>query len=260
VTPAVASAAVALGGLGLVVLALVTARRPAGPVPERDGYLAEWQRLHGGFDPRTASVWVRGWLTVVHRVAAPMARRGVQPDVVTLASLWLALAVLVPAAAGGRWPLVAALLLVASGLSDALDGCVAVLERRTSRWGYLLDSLVDRLSDVALLVAVVLVGAPVGLAVAAGVLLFMLEYTRARAGNAGGDDVGRVTLGERPVRLILLAGTLLAAGALPQHAELVTGVGTAVLAGVVAVGLGQLLVAVRRDLKAPSSTGPGGGR
>lgn len=239
----------ATAAVALAVLAARTARPPAGPVADRDGYFQDWQRLHGGFDPSAASVWVRGWLTVAHRTSQPLARWGVHPDVVTLVSLWLAVAVLVPAAAGGRWPLLAALVLVASGLSDALDGCVAVLQRRTSRWGYVLDSLVDRLSDVAALVAVVLVGAPAGLAVAAGVGLFLLEYTRARAGNAGGDDVGRVTVGERPVRLIVLVATLLAAGLLPGEAELAATVGTAVLAAVVGVGLAQLVVAVRRQLR-----------
>ena len=43
--------------------------------------------------------------------------------------------------------MLAALLVGASGLLDNLDGAVAVLSGRTSRWGFVLDSGCDRLAD-----------------------------------------------------------------------------------------------------------------
>jgi phosphatidylglycerophosphate synthase len=250
VTGPAGPALLAASGLGLVVLALTTAARPVAPVPDRAGYFDRWSALHGGYDPRAASVWVRGWLTLVYLVGRPLARRGVSPDVVTLAAVWLALAVLVTAAHGGRWSLLAGGLLVASGLFDSLDGCVAVLQGRPSRWGYVLDSVVDRVSDALHLAAAVAVGAPGPLAVVCGVGVFLLEYARARAANAGGDEVGRITVGERPTRVILLSGALLGAGGLPSYADAAATGGVAVLAGFTAVGLGQLLVAVRRQLAA----------
>lgn len=234
-------------GLALVVSALRTATARPAAVPDREAWLDGWQALHGGYDPRRSAP-VHGWLALVHGAARPLAARGVHPDVLTLASGWVALAVLVPVQAGGRWPLLGALLLVASGLLDAVDGCVAVLQDRTSRWGYLLDSLVDRVSDVAYLVAAVLLGAPGELVTAVGAGVLLLEYARARAGNAGGDDVGTITVAERPTRVIVLAATLLAAGAVPAHAGALATAGAAVLGGFTAVGLGQLLVAVRRAL------------
>ncbi len=240
----------ALVGLLLGVLALRTARRPEHPVPDRDGYFDRWSVLHGGYDPRTATVWVRFWLTLVYRIARPLARRGVQPDVVTASSLWFALAVFVPASAGGYWPILAGWVLVASGLFDTLDGCVAVLEERTSKWGYVLDSLVDRLNDVVYLAAVVSVGAPLPLAIAVGVGFFLLEYVRARAGNAGGDEVGTVTVGERPMRVIFLSASIHFGGVFVGHAELVATVGLSVMTAFTAVALVQLLVAVRRQLLA----------
>lgn len=241
-------AALAAGAVLLAVLAPATARRPVQPVPDRDGYYRRWSALHGGYDPRRASVWVRSWLTLVHRVGRPLARRGVQPDVVTALSLWCALAVLVAADAGGRWPLLAAAALVASGLADNLDGCLAVLEDRATAWGYVLDSVVDRLSDVTYLTAAAALGAPVGLVVAVGVGVLLLEYVRARAGNAGGEDVGTVTVGERPTRVIVLTAALLAAGALPGRAAAAVGAGVGVLGALTAVALVQLGVAVRRQL------------
>ena len=238
----------------LVVLALVTARRPAHEIPDRDGYFDQWQQLHGGYDPRTATVWVRFWLTMVYRIARPLAKRGVQPDVVTISSIWLALAVFVPASEGGYWPILAGWVLVASGLFDTLDGCVAVLEKRTTKWGYVLDSLIDRVNDVIYLAAVVSVGAPLELAIACGVGFFLMEYVRARAGNAGGDDVGTVTVGERPMRVIFLSASIHFGGVFVGFPETVATVGLSVMTAFTAIALVQLLVAVRRQLLALPST------
>lgn len=246
-TPAVLLALAALGVL-LLVLSVTTARRPVGPVPDRDGYFRTWQALHGGYDPWTSSVWLRGWLTMVHVLARPLARAGVQPDLVTVASGWLSGVVLLLAGLGGRWPVAAGALLVASALLDNLDGCLAVLQDRATRWGYVLDSVVDRVSDSAYLLAAVAVGCPVGLAVATGFAVFLLEYLRARAGNAGGDEVGRVTMAERPTRVLLLAPTLAVCGLLPGAADLAAVAGPVVLLAMTAVSVVQLAVAVRRQL------------
>ena len=191
---------------------------------------ADWSALHGGLEPTPA---VRRYLAVTHRLAAPVARTGVHPDVLTLLALVAAATVLV---LPGRW---AALAVVLSALLDALDGAVAVRQGRPSRWGYVLDSLVDRLCDGLFLAALVLAGAPGPLAVACGALVLLLEYTRARAGNAGGSEVVTLTVGERPVRVVLpVLGLLLA---LPTAALWV-------LTATTAVGLVQLLLAVRRQL------------
>ncbi len=236
----------------LVGLALRTARRPVHPVPDLAGYFDGWQALHGGYDPRTGSAWLRGWLTMVHAVARPLAARGVQPDVLTVSSLWLASVVVVLADVGGRWWLLSGTVLVLSGLSDNLDGAVAVMEQRSTRWGYVLDSAVDRVSDAAYLVATVLLGCPGWLAAATGFAVFFLEYVRARAGNAGGGDVGVVTMAERPTRVLLLAPALIFGGVLLGAAQALATTATAVLLGMTAVSAGQLLVVVRRTLQDPA--------
>ncbi len=247
-----------LGGSGmlLVVLGLITARRPDHEIPDKDGYFDRWSVLHGGYDPRSGSRWLRGWLTMVYVIARPLARRGVQPDVLTISSIWLAGAVFVPAAAGGRWAMFAGWVLVASGLFDTLDGCVAVLEDRTTRWGYVLDSAVDRINDAIYLAAVVSVGAPIELAIVCGFLFFFLEYVRARAGNAGGDEVGKVTLGERPNRVIFLSASIHFGGVFLGSRELVATTGMALITVLTLIAVGQLLVAVRRQLLAPPAQEP----
>jgi len=240
----------AVAGVALVVLALVTARRPGFEPADRDGYFDRWQVMHGGYDPRTGSAWLRGWLTMVHAIARPLARRGVQPDVVTISSIWLAGLVLVLADVGGRWWIAAGWVMVASGLFDTLDGCVAVLEDRTTKWGYVLDSVVDRVNDCIYLVAVVLVGCPVWLAVSCGFAFFLMEYLRARAGNAGGDEVGRITMAERPTRVILLSPSIHFSGVFLGLSDVLPVIGPSVLLAMTAISIVQLGVAVRRQLLA----------
>ncbi len=237
-----------LAGVVLVVLALVTARRPAHEIPSRDGYFDRWQVLHGGYDPRTGSAWLRGWLTMVYAIARPLAKRGVQPDVVTISSIWLAGLVLVLADIGGRWWIAAGWVMVASGLFDTLDGCVAVLEERTTAWGYVLDSVVDRVNDAVYLLAVVAVGCPVWLAVSCGFAFFLMEYLRARAGNAGGDEVGRITMAERPTRVILLSPSIHFSGVFLGLSDVLPVVGPSLLLAMTVISIGQLALAVRRQL------------
>jgi phosphatidylglycerophosphate synthase len=240
----------AVAGALLVVVAWTTARRPEHEIPSRDGYFDQWSVLHGGYDPRTGNPWLRGWLSMVYAIARPLARRGVQPDVLTISSIWLAAAVFVPADIGGRWAMLAGWVLVASGLFDTLDGCVAVLEDRTTRWGYVLDSAVDRVNDAIYLAAVVSVGAPIELAIACGFLFFFMEYVRARAGNAGGDEVGTITLAERPNRVIFLSASIHFGGVFLGHRELVATAGMAIITAMTLIAVVQLLVVVRRQLLA----------
>lgn len=251
--------ALGLVGVLLVALAFGTARRPGHQLPSRAAYFDRWQALHGGYDPRTGSAWLRGWLSVVFTLARPLARRGVQPDVVTVSSVWLAGLVLVLSDVGGRWEIAAGWALAASGLFDTLDGCVAVLEQRTTRWGYVLDSVVDRVNDSIYLVAVVAVGCPVWLAVLAGFCCFLLEYLRARAGNAGGDEVGLVTMAERPTRVILLSLSIFVSGVFPGLSGVFSLIGPAVLLAMTVLSIGQLAVTVRRQLLALPLDGPGTG-
>jgi CDP-diacylglycerol--glycerol-3-phosphate 3-phosphatidyltransferase len=237
-------------GVVLVVVSLVTARRPEEPVPDFEGYLDRWSGLHGGYDPR-GSFWLRGWLEMTFWIGRPLAKVGVLPDMLTIWSIWLACAVFPPALAGGRWQILAGWILVVSGLGDTLDGCVAALTNRATRFGYVLDSLVDRVNDVVYLVAVWAVGGSEVLAIAAGVLLFLQEYTRARAGNAGLDEVGVVTIGERATRVILTSASIHFGGVFLGREELVANIGLVALVVVGVISLGQVIVYVRRRLAEP---------
>lgn len=217
------------------------------PVVSREDYFDRWAALHGGYDPRS-SFMVRVWLGLVHGAARPLVALRIPPDAVTLLGLVVSVAAVVVAAQGGRWPLLASVLLIVSGLVDNLDGAVAVMTGRTTRWGYVLDSVIDRLSDAAYVVAFWALGAPGWVCAIGAGLMGLQEYMRARAGAAGMSEVGVVTVWERPTRVIATAAFLLGAGLYPSA---VAGWATAgawfwVAAG--AIGVTQLAVVVRRRL------------
>ncbi|MBX6390165.1 MAG: CDP-alcohol phosphatidyltransferase family protein [Frankia sp.] len=222
------------------------------PVPGREDYFAAWAMTHGGYHPGSGGALVRHWLTLVYLLARPLAAARVPPAAVTAAAAAQPALALPPAAAGGRWPLLAALVVAVAGLLDSLDGAVAVLRCRVSRAGYVLDSVADRVGDVLCLLALWLLGAPGWLAALAGGALGLLEYTRARAGNAGVGEIGVVTVGERPTRLIITVAGLLTAGVLPSLRDPAALVATAATASVAIIGLAQLAVVLRRLLRAPA--------
>lgn len=193
-------------------------------------------------------------MRAVYRCSVPLARWRVAPAVVTLAGVLVAAAMLGPAAAGGRWLLLAAVLLAGNGLLDSMDGCVALLTGRATRWGYVVDSAADRISDSLLVLALWLAGAPAGLCIAAGAVAAMQEYVRARAGNAGFHEIGVATVAERPTRIILGGLGLMVAGAAPSHVASITGATAAALLLAGVLGCGQLVVVTRRALR--SQAGP----
>jgi len=132
----------------------------------RDEYLAAWSSWHG--DTPTDRPLVRGWLTAAWALARPLA--GLPPLVATAVGLLVAASAVPAAAAGGRWLIAAGLLVGLSGLLDSLDGALAIGTGRASRRGFVLDSVVDRLTEVAYAAALWVAGAPGWLAVAFGAL------------------------------------------------------------------------------------------
>ena len=210
-----------------------------------DEYAATWSGLHGGFDPRRASPLVRGWVRIAYRIGSWLGSRRVGPMAVTTAGLLICLAV--PAAVLLERPgmVLAAVLVLMAALADGLDGAVAVITGRASRLGYVYDSVADRLGELAWLAAFRLAGAPGWLVVTAGAASWLQEYARARATAAGMNEIGVVTVAERPTRVLVTIFGLLAAAVLPALATAAVAVWLvlAVVAGV------QLTVAIRRALR-----------
>jgi CDP-diacylglycerol--glycerol-3-phosphate 3-phosphatidyltransferase len=203
-------------------------------------YQQGWSRLHGGHHPNGL---VSRWLAAVHPAARVLARHRVSPDSITLVALLLAVAAVPPARAGGFWTLLAAALVLLSAIGDGLDGAVAVLSGRASRVGAIADSAGDRLAEAAFAVALWAAGTPGWLVATAAGLWWLHEYLRARAAAVGLRGIGVVTVGERPIRVIMVIIGLVAAWPLgPVGPALATGAAAAL--GI--AGIAQLVPWLRR--------------
>ena len=94
------------------------------------------------------------WRERLSRWFDPLARRiPLSPNAISLIALALNVIAAVLLFHGRRRPvdfLIAIFFIVAGGLADALDGIVARVQGKTSRFGDLLDHCADRLSDMLL--------------------------------------------------------------------------------------------------------------
>ncbi len=106
--------------------------------------------------------------------------------------------------------LIAGLVVLVAGLFDMLDGALARRTNRVTRFGAVLDSTIDRLSEGALLLGILLLfareGSTIGILLAGGVLTtsMLVSYIRARAEALGIEcTVGLFTRPERVIVLVL---------------------------------------------------------
>lgn len=123
----------------------------------------------------------------LHPLVRQLARWDVAPDTLTLWAIPPAIAAGIAAGSGAF--ILAAALIMASGLFDLLDGALARHSRRESRFGALLDSTLDRACDASVPLGLVVFYAPAGgiAAVPATAMLtgFLISYVRARAQSLG---------------------------------------------------------------------------
>ena len=149
----------------------------------------------------------------LHRFFDPVARllfrARIRPNHLTVRGLGVSIAAAYVFSVGRlRW---GAALLAVAGLFDFFDGAVARLAGSDSDYGAFLDSVVDRYSDMAVLLGILVYyqhkadtpGAILTMATLAGTV--MVSYTKARAQSIGVScEIGVM---ERPERLIaLIAG------------------------------------------------------
>jgi CDP-diacylglycerol--glycerol-3-phosphate 3-phosphatidyltransferase len=210
----------------------------------RSDYFERWGRLHGGLDPRT-SIPVQVWLTITYALARPLAAVRFSPNAVTVMGVLVALSVPYWVQTD-RWFL-AGCVALAAGIIDNLDGAVAILTGRSTEFGYVLDSVADRVGDAALLVGLGLAASNPWPAVAAAFLAFLQEYSRARAAGVGFTEIGVISLSERPTR-VLVAGMFLLAAAVAGDVWAQVGGWVALLVGV--LGFGQVMWSIRSRLDA----------
>jgi CDP-diacylglycerol--glycerol-3-phosphate 3-phosphatidyltransferase len=139
-------------------------------------------------------------------VARILAKLGLSPNIVTGLGLVLAGGGAYLLSAGFLWA--GGIVLLASGLFDLFDGALARLTDRVTRFGALLDSVADRVSEAAFLLGLLIYfierPSDVGLVLVYLALVgsLMVSYLRARAEGLGIEcNVGVMTRPERVVTL-----------------------------------------------------------
>jgi CDP-diacylglycerol---glycerol-3-phosphate 3-phosphatidyltransferase len=131
----------------------------------------------------------------------------VHPTALTLIGLMVNL-IAAAAIIAGYWKSAALLILVA-GFFDMLDGATARTLRKTSHFGGFIDSVIDRYSDMSLLIALIIFYAlqgkifMVSLCSIASLGTVLIPYTRAKAEALIPEC--KVGLMERAERILLLA-------------------------------------------------------
>jgi CDP-diacylglycerol--glycerol-3-phosphate 3-phosphatidyltransferase len=177
--------------------------------------------------------------------ARGLLRIGVGPDVVT----WVGTLGVV-AGAFAFYPrgelLVGTLVITAFVFSDTLDGTMARLSGRSSRWGAFLDSTLDRIGDAAIFTSLLWWFVRDGQTWMAGVTAvcliggIVISYAKARAEGLGMTcDVGIAARSERLVTALVCTGLT---GIF--HAQWIQSVGLSLLAVATVVTVGQRLLHV----------------
>jgi CDP-diacylglycerol--glycerol-3-phosphate 3-phosphatidyltransferase len=159
----------------------------------------------GGFREKAQKRYYR----VMEKVAYPLVSAGISPNHITVAGMLLSLAAGVLFAIGAIfW---GGMLLWASALMDPIDGTVARLSGKVSRFGALLDSTLDRYSELFVFFGLMFYfrgGRMLFVVMLALMGSIMVSYVKARAESLGQKEFRGLM--QRPERIILLiAGTVL---------------------------------------------------
>ncbi len=143
---------------------------------------------------------------VIHWIVRGLALSRIHPNVLTFIGLLINVAAAALLAVGQfRW---AGAVIIGAGLFDMVDGRVARETNRVTRFGGFFDSVLDRYSDLALLVGLLVWYGSInrfGYVVLTAIVMtgsVMVSYTRARAENT--IPQCKVGFMERPERVVLI--------------------------------------------------------
>lgn len=159
---------------------------------KQSDFFARWSELHGNAEIKGI---VKAWLKISYASAKLVSIFRITPNLLTLLGIVFAIAMAVNPLSLWTIPL-----LVLSLYADGIDGSVAIYQDRASRFGAVLDSVADRISEALWFYVAYRIGAPAWIVLVTYVIASTQEYARARLGGLGISDVGVVTPAERPVR------------------------------------------------------------
>ena len=150
---------------------------------------------------------------LAYRITDPMVRilskSGITPNALTFINLALNIVAAYVIATGHL--LLGGVLVLVAGLFDLFDGALARFTKQTTRFGAILDSVADRISEAAILCGLLIWYIPQEEASLEIVLIFvvligsfMVSYIRARAEGLGWQcQVGLFTRAERVIVLAI---------------------------------------------------------
>ncbi len=149
---------------------------------------------------------------LAYRITDPLvevvSKSGITPNVLTLINL--ALNIVAAYVIATSHFLLGGVLVLVSGLFDLLDGALARFTNQSTKFGAILDSTVDRISEAAILSGLLIWYIPRGasleivLIFAALIGSFLVSYIRARAEGVGWQcQVGLFTRAERVIVLAI---------------------------------------------------------
>ena len=154
---------------------------------------------------------------LAYRITSPivgiLSKSGITPNALTLTNLAFNIVAAYVIATGHF--LLGGVLILGSGLFDLLDGALARFSKQTTKFGAVLDSTVDRISEAATLCGLLIwyvpqEGATLEIVLILAVLIgsFLVSYIRARAEGLGWQcQVGLFTRAERVI--VLAVGLLI---------------------------------------------------
>ena len=166
----------------------------------REDYFNRWSEIHGG--AKIAGI-VKAWLTISYIVGSRLAF--INANLLSSSALIFAALFLYWTPAP-----ISILYLVLTLVIDGIDGTVAIIGEKTSKFGAVLDSVIDRIVESCWALGLYLIGAPWQIVFSAWLFAFLQEYLRARAAGLGESEIGLVTIAERPVRATLIFIALIA--------------------------------------------------
>ena len=224
---------VLLGFLAIIFISGFSNKNPKQEFMSCDEFIKDWLKDHGQahkveeqFAKMQKDPAGKLYMPITYGGAKIFIKLGLSPNLVSFMGLILSFLIfwgVIMASAGqtldlitqqplyGSWFLVLAFLVLITGLGDGIDGAVARLLDIKSKTGAWLDNMLDRVSDILLLVCLVptslLVYPSSGLDLTWMVwtnifLIFLYEYMRARHEGLGLHET-KPFIGERITRILV---------------------------------------------------------
>jgi CDP-diacylglycerol--glycerol-3-phosphate 3-phosphatidyltransferase len=145
---------------------------------------------------------------ITNPIVGILSKSGITPNALTLINL--ALNIVAAYVIATNHLVLGGVLVLVSGLFDLLDGALARFTKQTTKFGAILDSTVDRISEAAILCGLLILylgrGGRLEIVLIFAVLIgsFLVSYVRARAEGLGWQcQVGLFTRAERVIVLAI---------------------------------------------------------